>query len=180
MAVSGQSAAEMAAGAHGRLELAMSGGQLDKVAIELLGLDAGEASIAALINDAPTDMSCGYLLFDADAGIAHLERFFVSTQDSNLTGGGQIDLDTERLKLAFDAHAKDFSLLSGQAPIQLHGTLRDPQVEVITDTLVARGLASVLGAIVAPPLAILPWLEPGFGEGSGMGCDKALKQWIGT
>lgn len=127
-------------------------------------------------------MSCGYLRFDADAGIAHLERFFVSTQDSNLTGGGQIDLGTERLKLAFDAHAKDFSLLSGQAPIQLHGTLRDPQVEVITDTLVARGLASVLGAIVAPPLAILPWLEPGFGEGSGMGCDKALKQFerIGT
>lgn len=180
LAVSGQSAAEMAAGADGRLELAMSGGQLDKVAIELLGLDAGEASIAALINDAPTDMSCGYLRFDADAGIAHLERFFVSTQDSNLTGGGQIDLATERLKLAFDAHAKDFSLLSGQAPIQLRGTLRDPQVEVITDTLVARGLASVLGDIVAPPLAILPWLEPGFGEGSGMGCDKALKQFERT
>lgn len=180
LAVSGQSAAEMAAGADGRLELAMSGGQLDKVAIELLGLDAGEASIAALINDAPTDMSCGYLRLDADAGIARLERLFVSTQDSNLTGGGQIDLATERLKLAFDAHAKDFSLLSGQAPIQLRGTLRDPQVEVITDTLVARGLASVLGAIVAPPLAILPWLEPGFGEGSGMGGDKALKQFERT
>ena len=172
----GESLGEMAATLDGKLELAMSGGKLDMLAVELLGLDAGEAAVAALADADQVPMNCTYLRFDSTEGTAKLEQFFISTTDSNITGGGTIKLDSERLDLAFEAHAKDISLLSGNSPVQLKGTLSDPQASVVTDELVARTIASVVGALVAPPLAILPWLEAGLGEGSGVGCRKALKE----
>ncbi|WP_407294452.1 AsmA family protein [Stutzerimonas zhaodongensis] len=172
----GESLGEMAAALDGKLELAMSGGQLDVLAVELLGLDAGEAAVAALSNVDQVPMNCTYLRFDSTDGTAKLEQFLISTTDSNITGGGTIKLDSERLDLAFEAHAKDISFLSGNSPIELKGTLSNPQVSVVTGELAARAIASAVGALVAPPLAILPWLEAGLGEGSGIGCRRALNE----
>jgi len=176
----GESLGEMAAELDGKLELAMSGGKLDMLAVELLGLDAGEAAVAALADADQVPMNCTYLRFDSTDGTAKLEQFFVSTADSNITGGGNIKLGTERLDLAFEAHAKDISLLSGNSPVQLKGTLSDPQVSVVTGELAVRAVASVVGALIAPPLAILPWVEAGLGEGSGIGCRKALNEFEQT
>ncbi len=172
----GRSLGEMAAALDGTLELAMSGGKLDMLAVELLGLDAGEAAVAALADSDQVPMNCTYLRFDATQGNAELEQLFISTRDSNITGGGSIDLASERLDLTVESRAKDFSLLSGNSPVQLQGTLKDPQVSVVTGELVARALASVAGALIAPPLAILPWIEAGLGEGSGIGCRQALAE----
>ncbi|WP_417780966.1 AsmA family protein [Stutzerimonas xanthomarina] len=172
----GQSLGEMAANLDGQLELAMSGGKLDMLAVELLGLDAGEAALAALADSEQVAINCTYLRFDSTAGTAKLERLFISTADSNITGGGTITLDSERLDLAFEAHAKDISLLTGNSPVQLQGTLSNPQVSVVTGELAVRAAASLVGALVAPPLAILPWLEAGLGEGFGIGCRKALEE----
>ncbi len=176
----GESLAEMAAELDGKLELAMSGGKLDMLAVELLGLDVGEAVVAALADADQVPMNCTYLRFDSTDGTAKLEQFFISTTDSNITGGGTIELESEQLDLAFEAHAKDISLLSGNSPVQLKGTLSDPQVSIVTGELAARAVASVVGALVAPPLAILPWLEAGLGEGSGIGCRKALDEFEQT
>ncbi len=172
----GQSMGEIAAALDGKLELAMSGGKLDMLAVEVLGLDAGEAAVAALADSDQVPMNCSYLRFDATQGTARLEQLLISTRDSNITGGGKINLANERLDLAMKAHAKDISLLSGNSPVQLQGTLSDPQVSVVTTELVARAVASVVGALIAPPLAILPWVEAGLGEGSGVGCRKALDE----
>ncbi|MCJ0975935.1 AsmA family protein [Pseudomonas sp. PS1] len=176
VAFAGSSLGAMMADLRGKFELAMSGGRLDWLAVELLGLDAGQSVVAALADTDQVEMNCAYLRLDANQGIATLTHFFVNTTDSNITGGGEIGLGTEALDLAFETHAKDFSLLSGNAPVQLKGTLSNPQVSVVTDQLVAKTVASVVGAVVAPPLAILPWVELGLGEGSGMGCRKALKE----
>jgi len=172
----GSSLGAIAADLEGKLELAMSGGKLDMLAVELLGLDAGEAAVAALVESDQVDMNCTYVRFDSDQGVAKLEQLLISTRDSNITGGGTIQLDSEKLDLTFKAHAKDFSLLSGNSPVQLTGTLTNPQVSVVTDELMARALASLAGALIAPPLAILPWIEAGLGEGSGIGCRKALDE----
>lgn len=172
----GRSLGEMAATLDGTLELAMSGGKLDMLAVELLGLDAGEAAVAALADSDQVPMNCTYLRFDAIQGNARLKQLFISTRDSNITGGGSIDLASERMDLTVESRAKDFSLLSGNSPVQLQGTLKDPQVSVVTGELVARALASVAGALIAPPLAILPWIEAGLGEDSGAGCRQALAE----
>lgn len=172
----GRSPAAMFESLDGRLELAMEGGELDMLALEVLGLDAGEAMLAALSEADQVPMKCAYVRFEAEQSTARLEQLFIHTADSNITGGGTINLASEQLDLAFEAHAKDPSFFSGNSPVRLEGTLSDPQAEVVTGELLARAAASVAGAIVAPPLAILPWLEAGLGEGAGIGCREALSE----
>ncbi|MGC3872773.1 AsmA family protein [Halomonas sp. GXIMD04776] len=172
----GNSLDEVMAGLDGNLELAMSSGRLDMLVIEALGLDLAEALIGTLVDSDKVPMQCAYTRLDATRGEVVVEQFFIGTADSNLTGGGSIDLGDERLDLVFEAHPKDPSLLASDSPVKLQGLLSEPKVEVVSRELVARGVLSVLGAVIAPPLAILPWIEPGTGEGVGPGCRQVLRE----
>lgn len=173
----GDSMDEAMANLSGALELAMSGGRLGVIAVEALGLDVGEALVAALVD--PSDsvpIDCAYANFQADDGLATLEQLFISTEDSNITGGGAIDLDEELMTLVFEAHPKDFSFLASDSPISLTGPLSDLGVAVTSRELAIRGVLSVIGAILAPPLALLPWIEPGTGENVGPSCQQVLEK----
>ncbi|KKN97595.1 hypothetical protein LCGC14_0157140 [marine sediment metagenome] len=172
----GRSVDELMASLDGKLELAISGGELDMLVVEALGLDVGEALVAALAPSDKIPMRCAYLRLSADDGLAELEQLFVSTADANFIGGGTINLDTEQLELAMESHAKDASMLAVDSPVQVQGPFSNLQVSVVSPELLARGLATVIGAIVAPPLAILPWVELGLGEDSGPGCRQALQE----
>ncbi|QIB50007.1 AsmA family protein [Pseudomonas sp. OIL-1] len=174
----GNSMDELMASLDGLVEAAISGGELDRLAVEILGLDVGEALMVALINtdQGPVSMRCAYARLDAEQGIAEIEQFFVSTADTNFTGAGTINLDAEQLDVVLEAHAKDLSLLSLDSPVQVAGPFSNLQVSVVSTGLLARGVATVLGAIVAPPLAILPWVELGLGEDAGPGCRQALQE----
>lgn len=172
----GNSMDAVMAALDGTLELAMSGGRLDALAIEAAGLDVGEALVASLVESDKVAMRCAYARLGADSGLATLEQFFIDLADSNLTGGGSINLAEERVDLVFEAHPKDASLLASGSPVRLQGTLSNPQVDVVSRELLVRGVLSVLGAIVAPPLAVLPWVELGLGEGAGPGCRQVLEQ----
>ncbi|MGL6252979.1 MAG: hypothetical protein ACRC3F_18785, partial [Billgrantia desiderata] len=104
------------------------------------------------------------------------DEFFMATEIAHFEGAGAINLETERMDLAFQGHNIDPTLFTGNSPVELQGALRDPEVNVITQELIARGALSLLGAVVAPPLAILPWVDPGGGEQVGMGCERALAE----
>jgi len=172
----GGSMDELMASLNGRLELAMSGGRLDMLLIEGVGLDVGEGLLAALAAADKVPMRCAYTRLDAESGVAAVERFFISTVDSNITGAGEVDLDHERLELVFEAHPKDPSLLASDSPVRVQGPITDPRIEVVSRELIGRVVLSALSALVAPPLAILPWLEPGLGEGAGPGCRQVLEK----
>ncbi|WP_373188317.1 AsmA family protein [Halopseudomonas sp.] len=176
LSFSGISMAEFMAGAGGQLELAMSGGQLDVLAVELLGLDAGEALVAALVDTNQVPIRCAYVRLQAEEGQVDLEQLFMDTDDANFTGAGTINLRTEQIDMALESHPKDVSILTANSPVQLRGTLDNPQVEVTSTELLARGIASAIGLAVAPPLAILPWVDPGLGEGVGPGCRQVLDE----
>ncbi|MCE8016592.1 AsmA family protein [Halomonas sp. MCCC 1A17488] len=170
----GRSMHEVMAGLDGELELAMSQGWLDIIAAELLPLNVANALVAALTGEDQVQLECTYVRFVADDGLADLENFFMATEIAHFEGAGAINLATERMDMAFQGHNLDPTLFTGNSPVELKGTLRDPEVNVITEELMARGALSLLGAIVAPPLAILPWVDPGGGEQVGMGCERAL------
>lgn len=176
LSFAGKSVADFMAGANGQLELAMSGGQLDTLALELLGLDAGEALVAALVDADQVPIRCAYLRFRAEQGQVDLEQLFMDTDDSNFTGAGEINLATEQLNLRLDSHPKDASIFTANSPVLLRGTLVSPSVEVTSAELLARTVTSLIGLAVAPPLAILPWVDPGMGEGVGPGCQQVLSE----
>ncbi|MCE8021551.1 AsmA family protein [Halomonas sp. MCCC 1A11036] len=172
----GRSMHEVMAGLDGELELAMSQGWLDIIAAELLPLNVANALVAALTGEDQVQLECTYVRFAIDRGLADLTRFFMATEIAHFEGAGAVDLETERMDLAFQGHNIDPTLFTGNSPVELQGSLRDPEVNVITEELIARGALSLLGAIVAPPLAILPWVDPGGGEQVGMGCERAFSE----
>ncbi|MFQ3786409.1 AsmA family protein [Halomonas sp. A29] len=172
----GRSMHEVMAGLDGELELAMSQGWLDIIAAELLPLNVANALVAALTGEGQVQLECTYVRFVADNGLARLDEFFMATEIAHFEGAGAINLATERIDLAFEGHNLDPTLFTGNSPVELKGSLREPEVNVITQELIARGALSLLGAIVAPPLAILPWVDPGGGERVGMGCEQALAE----
>ncbi|UYG04481.1 AsmA family protein [Halomonas sp. LR3S48] len=173
----GRSMHEVMAGLDGELELAMSQGWLDIIAAELLPLNVANALVAALAGEGQVELECSYVRFVADDGLADLDEFFMATEIAHFEGAGAINLATERMDMAFQGHNVNPTLFTGNSPVELKGSLRDPEVNVITEELVARGALSLLGAIVAPPLAILPWVDPGGGEQVGMGCERALSEY---
>ncbi|NIC04929.1 AsmA family protein [Halomonas sp. DX6] len=170
----GSSMHEVMAGLDGELELAMSQGWLDIIAAELLPLNVANALVAALAGEEQVQLECTYVRFVAEDGLADLENFFMATEIAHFEGAGAINLETEKMDMAFQGHNLDPTLFTGNSPVELKGSLRDPEVNVVTEELIARGALSLLGAIVAPPLAILPWVDPGGGEQVGMGCERAL------
>ena len=171
----GGSMAESMANLQGGLELAMSGGRLDTLLMETVGLDVVESLLVEAADADKVPMRCGYARLEADGGVVSIKQFFISTADSNITGGGQVNLQDERLNLVFEAHPKDPSLLASDSPVRIQGDLTTPQVDMVSRELIARGVLSVLGALVAPPLAILPWIEPGTGESVGPGCRRVIE-----
>lgn len=172
----GSSMHEVMAGLNGELELAMSQGWLDIIAAELLPLNVANALVAALGGEDQVQLQCTYVRFVADQGLAELDEFFMATEIAHFEGAGAINLATERMELAFQGHNLDPTLFTGNSPVELHGSLREPEVNVFTEELIARGALSLLGAIVAPPLAVLPWVDLGGGEQVGMGCEQALAE----
>ncbi|QOR37658.1 AsmA family protein [Billgrantia diversa] len=170
----GGSMHEVMAGLDGELELAMSQGWLDIIAAELLPLNVANALVAALAGEEQVQLECTYVRFLVEEGLAELENFFMATEIAHFEGAGAINLETEKMDMAFQGHNLDPTLFTGNSPVELKGSLREPEVNVVTEELIARGALSLLGALVAPPLAILPWVDPGGGEQVGMGCEQAL------
>ncbi|WP_208670728.1 MULTISPECIES: AsmA family protein [Halomonadaceae] len=173
----GRSLAEVMAGLDGTLELAMSQGWLDILAAELLPLNVGNALVEALAGSGQVELQCSYLKLVADDGLVRLDEFFMATEGAHLVAAGAINLDTEAMDMAFEGHNKDFTIFTANSPVELEGPLEDLNVNVVTPEFLARGLASMLGALVAPPAAILPWIDLGGGEEVGMGCDQALAEY---
>ena len=57
---------------------------------------------------------------------------------------------------------KDFSLMSLRAPVTVTGTLAQPVVGIQAEALVGRAVAAALLAVLAPPAALLAFMD--FGE----------------
>lgn len=172
--VAGRSMRELAASLDGTTELIVSGGHLDSLILEILGLHVGEALITALTDSEEVPLRCAYVRLEADSGLIGLQQFLISTEETNFTAEGMIDLNTEQLEVALESHADSISVFSVDSPIELHGQLNDINVRVLSSGVIARGAASVVGALIAPPLAVLPWIE-GLGQDRSPGCREVIE-----
>lgn len=163
----GDSVRAFAADAHGRIGLAMNGGQMSHLIVELLGLDVAEALGVAISGDKTVDLRCAAMAFDVHNGVARPETFVIDTTDSVITASGAVDLGQEKLDLTLQTQSKGPSALSGQSPLTISGPLRDPRINVVTRPLARRGAAAVaLGALLTPVAALLAFVDPGLAADS--------------
>lgn len=171
----GFSLADVLAGANGRAVFMMDGGQISLLLMEASDIDIAEAVPLLLGEDKTTRIRCGVTDFRVENGILYSQVIVFDTTDTNLQGKVDINLKAETIDAVLDARPKDPSLLSLQAPITVSGRLKHPQVmlQPVETGLRVAG-AAVLGVVLTPLAAIIPFLEPGLGEDSP--CHEILQQ----
>ncbi|MGJ0486425.1 MAG: AsmA family protein [Methylomicrobium sp.] len=173
----GNSLADMLGRGNGDITLLMDQGQISNLLIELAGLDVAESLGFLLTKDKSTRVRCIIGNFKVNQGIMKTAPFVIDTDDTNITIEGQIDLGKEIPDLRMNAHPKDFSVLSARVPVNIKGSLKSPDIAPDATQLAAKGAASaVLGALLTPAAAIIPWIDWGLGKDSAchMMIDKAM------
>lgn len=174
--VEGASIADILASADGGLLMLMQGGALDAMLIELAGLDALQVVTSFLGNRDAVPIDCAYIDVKMRAGLATLDTFVIDTDDTNFTGGGEIDFASERLKLTVVANPKDVSVGVARTPLQISGTFNDIGVGISAGAVTTRlGTAAVLGVLLTPIATLIPLLDVAGGEDSGY-CEGLVRR----
>ena len=130
---------------------------------ELLGINVGKGLFLLLSKDPrETPIRCAAADFTATNGVLRVNRMVIDTGVVVSHGTGTVNLGSERLHLQLDGDSKKPRLLRLWAPITVDGPLASPKLGVKNSAVVKQGVvAGVLGAVVNPLAALLPFLEPG-------------------
>lgn len=169
----GSSLAQMVDNGHGELQLAMVGGNLSAVLVDLSGLEFGNALLSALGMPKRTPVACFITDADLNRGLLHLQAMVLDTGEGIVTATGGADLRNEQLDLELRTEAKHFTIGSLRTPLHITGTLKHPSIAPGAELGVRGGLAIGLG-VAFPPLALLPTIQ--FGAGDDHRCDRVLAQ----
>lgn len=159
----GDSVREAAAHADGVVSVAMPGGQMRQLLAELMGIDVARSVFLYLAKDqSPTPIRCAVADFRAQGGLLTVQRLVIDTAAVQATGKGVIDLRDETLNLSISGKPKHFRLLRIAAPITLTGRLDDPKLGIDAGKALPQlGFGAVLGVVLAPAAAVLPFVAAG-------------------
>lgn len=162
---SGNSLANMLGGGDGDLKLAMSGGDISALLVDLAGLDFGNGVLSALGIPSKAELRCMVTDFGLKQGIVDTRVFVFDTTEANITGSGKINLRDEAIDYRLATQPKHFGFGALRAPILIRGPLKDPSILPDPTTLALRGGAAVVLGIVATPFAaLIPTIQLGLGK----------------
>lgn len=170
LAGTGKSFADVLGTSNGRVVTIVSGGTISLLLVEASDLDIAEATPLFLGEDTTTRIRCGVGDFKVQNGFLNSELFVLDTDDTTVEGIVKINLKQELIEAQLKADPKDASLLSLQSPITINGPLKSPSIGLEPIETGARaGVAAVLGAILTPLAAVIPFIELGEGEDKNCG-----------
>ena len=119
------------------------------------------AFLLILAGDKTAALHCAVTSFAIADGTLTPHFLVIDTSAVRVDGDGTIDLKTEVPAVTLRSKSKQFSIFALRGPIAIGGTLKRPTVAPTVAPIAARvGVAAAL-AVVAPPLAILPFIDFG-------------------
>jgi len=162
----GASVREAASNASGDVTLVTPRGEIREAFAELTGINVTRGLGLLLSDDqSKIDVRCGVASFNVRGGVLHARSMVFDTETMLIRGGGTISLDSETMDLRLEGEPKEARLIRVAAPITIQGRLRSPQLGVdIAEAAEEGGLAALLGSLVAPIAAVLPFVDPGLAE----------------
>ncbi|MBB2157249.1 AsmA family protein [Gluconacetobacter diazotrophicus] len=174
LAATGNSLASLLAHGTGGLTLVLDqGGDLSALLPDMLGLRLGNAVLSALGLPQKTDVQCFIADLPLNEGIVQTRTLLLQTGSTRTLGSGTIDLRRNAIDYALTTRSLHFTVASLPGAFHITGPLKDPTVlpgaEVIGRAAAAAGLG-----VVMPPLALLPTIQFGVGEGSV--CARAVQE----
>ena len=122
-----------------------------------------------------TDMNCIVAHIKLQEGCAEIGDFMLDTQLITIAGSGKLDLGTEELNVFIAPKPKQASLISLANPVEIKGTLSQPEVSVAK--LPKKGRladAGILAGLVNPAFLIFAFSDVGTGEANP--CVSAVKR----
>lgn len=163
LAGSGLSVRDVAGNADGQVTLVIPSGEMKKGIAELMGVNVLNYLFAD--KQETTQVRCAVADFRVTDGVARAETIVFDTDPVIVSGGGTINLKTERMDLRVKGHPKEVRLLRLSLPLELEGSLRKPAFGVEAGSAVGQGaVAAVLGAALTPLAAILPFVDSGMAD----------------
>jgi uncharacterized protein involved in outer membrane biogenesis len=171
----GNSIASLLANGSGALKMAMVGGELSALLIDLSGLQFGNALFSALGMPQKTPVRCFIGKLDLRQGILDFDPMVLDTGEAVTEVDGTIDLRSERVDLNLKTNAKHFSVGSLPTRLTIAGTLKDAAIRPGAQAAARAGAVVGLGALF-PPLAILPTIQFGTSEQEDARCGELLRQ----
>ena len=169
----GNSLAAMLANANGDVGLTTQGGAVSDLVLRLANLDLANATAVWMRGDRSIPVNCAVGDFSARDGVLTPRTLALDTEHTLISGEGRIDLRNEQMDLKLRAQPKDGSLFALRGPVNVGGTFADPNVKPdLTSALTRSGAAIVLG-IIAPPAAVLPFVE--IGRSDSFNCAQTIE-----
>lgn len=162
----GDSVHKAMASADGEVMVVIPNGEVREAVAELAGVDVIKGlGLLLTKNQRTTPIRCGVAHFNAKGGLMTADRLVIDTGPVLITGGGTVNLDTERLSLQAQGRPKEFRLLRLMLPIKLEGPILHPKPGVQAGKAIAQGgVAAALGAVLSPLVALLPFVDPGLAK----------------
>jgi uncharacterized protein involved in outer membrane biogenesis len=162
----GDSVKALAASADGDIRAVIPRGEMRQTFAELMGIDATKSLLMLITKDqGQTPVRCAVADFQAQAGVLTARRFILDTGVVLVIGKGDIDLRDEALNLQLNGRPKKFRLVRIGAPILVKGSLASPKFGVDVGKAAGQlAISGLLGAVVAPLSALLPFVSPGLAK----------------
>lgn len=173
LAGQGASTAEILGSSAGSVEAELRDAKLSAYTVELAGIDLAEALGMAVTGDSMLPINCGIAHLEAKGGVLRPKLAVLDTADSAIWIDGAVSLGTEQLDLRAVVTPKDFSPLTLRTPLQIRGTLRDPDISLDKGPLGRKVAAAALLSLVNPIAALVPFLDAGDsekGQDAAAGC----------
>ena len=165
----GNSFAQLLGTADGQAGVAMSGGQVSRLLVDLGGLDLGGALLGTLKSKKTIDIRCAAAAFKVESGVMKAETLVLDTSDTNFAGTGTISLKEETLDVLLRPQPKDMTIGVLRTPLRISGAFKQPKIRPEAGPLATRlGAAALLGAI-NPIAALLAFIETAPGKNAD--CD---------
>ncbi len=157
----GRSTAELLGSLNGPVRLQVENGSISHLLTEAVGLDVAQGLAVWLRGDKKLAMNCAKLDGGFKAGVLKARTAVVDNRDSRIDVDGRVNLADETLDMRLVARPKDFSLLTLRSPLRVQGTLADPRVGLEGRALGGKALAAIALGALAPPAALLAFVDPG-------------------
>jgi len=157
----GHSMAALLGSLNGPVHVRLENGSVSHLLTEAVGLDIAQGLGLLLTGDKNLPLNCARLDGRFAAGVLRPRTAIMDNKDSRIDLDGRVSLAEETLDLRLVASPKDFSPLTLRAPLRVQGTLADPRVALEGKRLGGRALAALALGSLAPPAALLAFIDPG-------------------
>jgi uncharacterized protein involved in outer membrane biogenesis len=163
--------------ADGRITIIAGPGKITGRRLDLWAADLLPTLLSPRWQRQPvTEMNCMVAHIELKEGLAKIEDILLDTRRVTIAGSGIVDLETEELDVFIAPRPKRASLVSLANPVEITGTLSQPEVSVARlprGSWIGRG-AGIVGSLINPAFLVLVLSDTGTGVANP--CEAAVER----